>query len=119
MTDYRNDATQSERRAQAINTYLAHAEATIDIAAGGRFAKAEQRPTPGVPIYPTLPASSPWASDPVPPEEPLGFDVNAVPDLGFECRTDDLGEPPAPVSVAPTDAVETGSPIPSTLRRRA
>jgi hypothetical protein len=34
-----------------------------------------------VPTYPHQPASSPWASDPVPAERPTGERINAVPDL--------------------------------------
>jgi hypothetical protein len=53
--------------------------------AGGRFAV--ERPKPQIvgagPVsYPAQPASSPWASDPVPNEEPLGFDVNAIEPVG-------------------------------------
>jgi hypothetical protein len=35
-----------------------------------------------VPEGPRLPASSPWASDPVPMEEPLGFSIEEVGALG-------------------------------------
>jgi len=34
-----------------------------------------------VPSYPPQPPGSPWASDPVPDEEPLGYDINALPDM--------------------------------------
>jgi hypothetical protein len=39
-----------------------------------------KRDAPAVvaPVYPRQPSTSPWSSDPVPKEEPLGFDVNAV-----------------------------------------
>ena len=30
---------------------------------------------------PPQPENSPWANDPVPPEEPLGIDIEAVPDM--------------------------------------
>jgi hypothetical protein len=34
------------------------------------------------PIYPALPSSSPWHHDDVPPEEPLGYSVEAVEPVG-------------------------------------
>jgi hypothetical protein len=37
--------------------------------------------TTAVPQYPAQPQGSPWASDPVPPEEPLGYDIDALPDM--------------------------------------
>jgi hypothetical protein len=37
--------------------------------------------TAEVPWVPAQPPNSPWASDPVPPEEPLGYDINALPDM--------------------------------------
>jgi hypothetical protein len=35
-------------------------------------------PASVAPVYPRQPSSSPWSVDPVPNEEPLGFDVNKV-----------------------------------------
>jgi hypothetical protein len=81
-----NDASQSERRTVLRNeraTYhqIAVAEAN---AVGGRFA----RQTSGTVIgdtsvaYPTLPPNSPWHCDPVPPEQPLGADINFLEPTG-------------------------------------
>lgn len=93
MTDH----TQAERRAIISaearaaraerfhkNTYYSHAQADADLAAGGRYAKVEERPVVGVPIYPALPASSPWHCDPIGIEPPLGIDVNAMEPTGTE-----------------------------------
>jgi hypothetical protein len=109
------------------NTYLAHAQADADLASGGRFAKVEATRVTGVPRFPALPTSSPWSRDPVPPEPPLGQDVDAtmVP-VGTEREIErsirDLGGPlsEAPVAAGPAVAVETerGPPNPSTLIRR-
>jgi hypothetical protein len=33
-------------------------------------------------VYPRLPASSPWADWPSPPEEPLGYAIDAVEPVG-------------------------------------
>jgi hypothetical protein len=86
-----NDSPQSERRNVIKNdqrvreggTYhqITAAEAGM---VGGRFAvEAKQRVTGPTPVrYPTLPPSSPWASDPVPREPSLGFSVDALEPLG-------------------------------------
>jgi hypothetical protein len=108
------------------NTYFARAQADADLA-GGRFAKIDARRVTGVPLYPALPASSPFHHDPVPPEPSLGIDVNAMEPIGtareIEKSIRDLGEPASgdPVGTSQATTVETlvGSPIPSTkLRRR-
>jgi len=49
----------------------------------GRFASvAKTQVTSGVFEYPKLPASSPWSTNPLPEEPPLGFDVNALEPTG-------------------------------------
>jgi hypothetical protein len=109
------------------STYLDHAVADTDLAAGGRFAKVNAVKVTGVPAVPTLPQNSPFASDPVPPEPQLGVDVNAMQPVGTEAEIEksirDLGGSAleAPVAVLPSVTVEPerGPPIPSTLRRRA
>jgi hypothetical protein len=61
-------------------TYFANVLAGLN-EAGGRFAKATttlvvgSTPTPSVPEQP---ASSPWASDPVPDEPPLGYAIDGA-----------------------------------------
>jgi hypothetical protein len=117
-------AAKAER---ARNTYLAHAQADADMAAGGRYAKVEATRVTGVPVYPALPAGSPFHHDPVPSEPQLGVDVNAMEPIGTAREIDqsirDLGGPlsEAPVVAGPAATVETerGPPIPSILRRRA
>ncbi len=60
-----------------------HTRTIADAQPGGRFASVERSTvTAAGPIYPRLPASSPWSHDPVPPEEPLGIDINEMPALG-------------------------------------
>jgi hypothetical protein len=92
MTEYHNDADQSERRdllqehlrqRQQGSTYSAHAHMHIDDA-GGRFAKT--RPSLTVGSKPTvdypgdkLPA---WVTDRGPDEPPLGFSVDAMEPVG-------------------------------------
>jgi hypothetical protein len=64
MTDhpYHNDASQAERR-EIIQEPLTSGTLVRPVT---------------VPIYPTLPASSPWAGDPVPQEPPLGRAIDAM-----------------------------------------
>ena len=95
----RREVLQNERRAreQGPSTFRSFADAFANETRGGRFAKSSDATT----IKP-LPPSSPWSSSqPSPGDEPqLGYDINAVPDLGF------------PKSVAPTPdplAVETAT----------
>jgi hypothetical protein len=66
----------------ASTTYHALAQAGIELEGTGRFAAQTavvgRDPAP----YPAQPAGSPWASDPVPPEEPLGESVDDVIPVG-------------------------------------
>jgi hypothetical protein len=84
-----NESSQSERRAilrneREVGTYQQFASSEAG-AIGGRFAaeaKTRVTGTTPVPQYPALSANSPWHHDPVPPEEPLGVDINAVEAVG-------------------------------------
>jgi len=88
---YHNDSPQSARRAVTENDWRVrkggtyHEFAASEAGAiGGRFAaESKQRVVGSASFkYPALPANSPWASDPVPAEEPLGVDLNAAPVVG-------------------------------------
>ena len=86
---YENEISQRERREVIRNdrtTYLDFAQADADLAASGRFAATVATPVAGVPRYPALPASSPWASDPVPSEPPLGHCVDAMEPIGTDAE---------------------------------
>src|SRR6516164_7919230 len=76
-----NDARVREQaRNGDTGTYLSHTHSEL----GGRFALTEHQTITGVvsPAPPPLPANSPWhGSDPVPDEPPLGYDINAMPEL--------------------------------------
>jgi hypothetical protein len=55
-----------------------------ELGLGGRFARLVPTVVVGaapMPSYPGLPKASPWHSDPVGPEEPLGFSVDELPDM--------------------------------------
>jgi len=77
-----NDADQQTRREVLKDTYLSRAQAEAEMSLGGRFKKQTQTQITGVPQYPRQPISSPWHSDPVPPEEPVGVDIEFVGELG-------------------------------------
>ena len=64
------------------STYLDHAIASAELEAQGRFAKQSESKVTGLPSYPKQPASSHWSRDPVPPEPPLGLDIEFVGKLG-------------------------------------
>ncbi len=79
------------------STLLDHARAHADDAAGGRFKKEMATEVTGVPQYPKLPATSPFAFDPVPPEEPLGFSVDDMVPVGTATEVEDSAASSAPL----------------------
>jgi hypothetical protein len=97
---FNNDTDQQTRRQILRDPYLGRAQAEADMI-GGRFKKQTEARVTGVPQYPRQPTSSPWASDPVPPEEPLGIDIEFVGELGgaspaqasTPCAVETIGSP--------------------------
>src|SRR5262245_60143674 len=77
-----NDTDQQTRRQVLKDCYLNRAQAEADMAAGGRWKNQNPTSVTGAPSYPRQPSNSPWHSDPVPPEEPLGYEIDAQPELG-------------------------------------
>jgi len=82
---FSNNSSQRERRAVIKNdatTFHDFAQSQAD-EVGGRFAKPTQvsGKDPAT-LYPKLPTSSPWSSDPVPPEPPYGQDISEPPVVG-------------------------------------
>lgn len=124
-----NADEQKERRALAGSTNVTttyHQRAQVELGlddAAGRFGKPSvvTGSEPAV-RYPRLPASSPWASDPVPNEEPLGVDVNALEPVGTaaEIEASLAASPEAPTEVPSSAVVEPdGAAIPQhPLKRR-
>lgn len=121
-----------ERRAvgsTAATTYFQQSQVAEELEGTGRFtAKPSTVGSEPAVRYPRLPSSSPWHSDPVPPEEPLGFDISAQEPVGTlaEIERSLLAEeietsspstasalvalPAAPPSApSPSDDVERGS----------
>jgi hypothetical protein len=76
--DFNNQSSQSERQRVKRDTYLTRAQSDADLTSQGRFKRETATRATGTPTYPSLPASSPWHSDPVPATEPLGFSVEAI-----------------------------------------
>lgn len=103
-----------ERRALAgsnnATTYFQQSQVAEELdAKAGRFAKPSvvSGANPTV-QYPRLPASSPWAADMVPPEEPLGYSVN---DLSPTGELHELAGPVgSDIGTNPADVVETTGP---------
>jgi hypothetical protein len=101
-----NDArVRDQSRNGDTSSYIDHYSPEM----GGRFSNVGtasvvgQTPNP----YPPLPENNPWRSDPVPAEPPLGYRIDAMPEL--ETST---GVPPVSPPVAtddPADAPSGGS----------
>jgi hypothetical protein len=116
MTD---EITQTEKKQIVRDTYLSRAQTETDLGTQGRFRKETATRITAVPTYPTQPASSPWSSDPVAPEPPLGFSVDELPNLGGSMAPDDavmsssVGSDPTSLSssavVAASNSEEEGS----------
>jgi hypothetical protein len=87
-----DEARKAERRRRLIEerrmrSYLAHAEASANDEAGGRFAALpERKPTvigaKAEISYPAQPEGSPWANEPSGTEPPLGYEVDAMEAVG-------------------------------------
>ena len=110
------------------------ARAFADEDKGGRYGADKQTiHTAENPIYPEQPADSPFHHDPVGPEPPLGFDVNAVEPCGtvpeIQQSLERLGETVHPSGEPngdevgsdaglPSGIVETASPLKRNPRKR-
>src|SRR5262249_171516 len=106
--EFNNDSNQAERRSVQRDCYLSRAQADADMI-GGRFKQQTQTHVTGVPQYPRQPISSPWHSDPVPPEEPFGVDIEFVGELGGGS---------AATTTPPREGPDTPSSGPSSFLRR-
>ena len=73
--EFDNDSNQAERQRVERDSYLTRAQADADLAAQGRFKRETTTRVTGVPVYPSLPPSSPWAN---------GFDTNIEPPLSVD-----------------------------------
>ena len=78
-----HEFTQREKREVLKDTYLSRAQADAEMSLGGRFKKQTETHVTGVPRYPAQPTNSPWSTpDPTGPEPPLGYEIDALPELG-------------------------------------
>jgi hypothetical protein len=125
---FNNDASQAERRRildndRKASTYSRIAQSEAEDLAGGRYA-AMGKPsvtgtTPAI-RYPVQPPNSPWASDLLGPEPPLGIDINAMQPVGepHEVKASERTEP-APAAIDPEPApINPSTANPIRLRRR-
>jgi hypothetical protein len=113
-SDY-DPESQAERRRVLLQdadvrdrfgTYLSHTHSEL----GGRFAVTDHQTITGVvsPSPPPLPANSPWhGSDPVPDEPPLGYSVDAMPELETSTGVNPVSPPVA--TDDPANAPPSGS----------
>jgi hypothetical protein len=98
----RREVLENDRkvREQQGTTFLDHARAAALDTSGGRFANAQgnQFIVGATPLaYPTLPESSPWhGPDPVGREPPLGFAIDAMPELAPPTGVSAVSPPVAP-----------------------
>jgi hypothetical protein len=108
-------------------TYYDHAASEAGLARG-RFTAREKSEVIGAePVrYPRLPETSPWATEPVGQEPPLGLDVNAVEPCGtyFEIqqsieRSGASGCPPCAPDSDGVRSVTANAPVTSQRRRRS
>lgn len=86
MTAKADEMKERKALSGSTSAMTLHSRAVADLeleATAGRHSKASivSGATPTV-QYPRLPASSPWAADMVPPEEPLGYSVNDLSPTG-------------------------------------
>jgi hypothetical protein len=113
----RNDQRLRDQQArEQTGTFLSHTHLD-DV--GGRWAAISNPHIVGqsaVPKYPELPANSPWHHDPVPDEPPLGYAIDAMPELEPSTTAphpvEATGEPTerAPPSLADVERRDVGSP---------
>ena len=103
-----NDARVREQSRNAdTGTYLSHTHSEL----GGRFAVTDHQTITGVvsPAPPPLPSNSPWhGADPVPNERPLGFRIDAMPELGSPTGVSPVSPPVATDDPAPAPSGGSG-----------
>ena len=81
------------------------AQVEIGSELGGRFSHLTKTVVTGVPQVPRQPPNSPFHHDAVPPEEPLGIDVNAMSTVGTP------SEVSASIAAELQKAIEQGSKV--------
>ena len=121
---YHQNSDQREREAVLRNdTFQSRAQAEADDVRG-RWAQEHKATVTGTgPVqYPRLPESS-WVNDPVPPEQPLGLDINTVEAVGtipeIQASIEELGDAATeavrvgPQSASPLAAADVPSEVPA------
>ena len=109
--DFRNDSDQSERQRVERDTYLTRAQSDADLTSQGHFKRETATRVTSVPVYPSLPSSSPWSNGfDVNAEPPLGVDVNAMEPTGTHAEVQASIEPALipPVVASPAEVDRKG-----------
>jgi hypothetical protein len=75
------DVRANANRSDDTGTFLSHAQAQADEINQGRFAALGTPHMVGSTLAPSYPAASAHQRDPVPDEPPLGFAIDAMPEL--------------------------------------
>jgi hypothetical protein len=77
----REAVLRNDQKVQQGSTFLDHARSAADDEAGGRFAKVNASMVIGAtPVSQYPRASTPFQSDPVPTEPPLGYAIDQMPE---------------------------------------
>jgi hypothetical protein len=119
--EFNNDSDQAERRRVQRDCYLSRAEAEAEIESQGRFKRHNPIVVIGTtPQYPS-PPNGPWSTPDVSgAEPPLGYEINALPELGGAAPADlpCAVEPASPREGSFAEDTSDPSPFSSRMRRR-
>jgi hypothetical protein len=114
--DEKRRVLENDASLRTAGTFFSHTHSDGDL--GGRFAAVGaqtivgQSPNP----YPPMPPNNPWARDPVPPEEPLGFSINEFEPSSCTSPVQATGDPmpdgdaPSPIPLGDVQRADVGSP---------
>jgi hypothetical protein len=129
MNNPAGEISQAERRRilaeeRRAKTYMGRTNLDAELELGGRFSEVHSTTVVGSgPIsYPQQPKGSPWHSEPVPNEAPLGFAIDQMEPVGekFEVAASDTSTPPSQEQashVTVADDAEGGRVAPSKFKR--
>jgi hypothetical protein len=107
----KREVLRNNQRVREASTYHSVAQASIDDERGGRYAISDTKQTiiGSSPIaYPQQPSTSPWHSDPVPDEPPLGFRIDDQEPVGEVFERNSPPPPAASVSGGEGDRLSIG-----------
>jgi hypothetical protein len=119
--DEQDGISQKEKRQvmgdDRASTYYqqAIADAGVEL---GRFKHLRNASVTGATVQvPKLPSSSPWSSDPVPNEEPLGFSVDQLEPTGTNAEIEQSVQPRLPCAAESPPTLSARDELPSVETR--